>query len=140
MTRPLSASGHHPDIHHDKLKHCCLYCLVTSSRVVTDSEWHAFCECPGASTARDIFCLSANLEKACSNQGSIHDLCILVRSVADSAVLPGQFARFSYDIRCTRRECFRRSRPTASPAEQLLRHEPLQRKSSDTALQQLYPN
>ena len=73
-----------------------------------DSEWHAFCECPGTSTARNIFCLNANLEISCSDPCSVQDLCKLVRSVADSAFLSGKCASFAYDIRCTRRKLFRR--------------------------------
>ena len=98
----------HPSLTNDIVKHCCLHCLTDTSTVVMDSEWHAFCECPGTASARNIFCSNTNLEISCSSPCSIQDLCNLVKKVAGDPRLSGKLARFAYDIRSIRRHLFRR--------------------------------
>ena len=98
----------HPSLTNDIVKHCCLHCLTDTSTVVMDSEWHAFCECPGTASARNIFCSNTNLEISCSSPCSIQDLCNLVKKVAGDPRLSGKLARFAYDIRSIRHHLFRR--------------------------------
>ena len=45
----------HPELLNDRLKHGCLYCLTTYAEIIDYSEWHAFCECPVFSAARERF-------------------------------------------------------------------------------------
>ena len=97
----------HPALSNDRLKHSCLYCLINSSEIKEDSEWHAFCECPGAGAARERFCFSTNIEIKCSNPCSVDDLCSLLAAVAGSPRLSGELARFALNIRSSRRHLLR---------------------------------
>ena len=97
----------HPDLSNDQLKHSCLYCLTQTSAIVEDSEWHAFCECPGLIAPRERFCFSTKIEIKCSKPCSVDDLCSLLAGVAGSPRLSGELARFALNIRSFRRHLFR---------------------------------
>ena len=66
---------------------------------VLDSEWHAFCECPGFAAARSRSCFSTALQINCSNPCTVGDLCSFVAAVVDGASLSGELARFALNIR-----------------------------------------
>ena len=74
---------------------------------VLDSEWHAFCECPGFAAARSRFCCSTALQINCSNPCAVDDLCSLVAAAVGGASLSGELARFALNIRSSRRNLFR---------------------------------
>ena len=74
---------------------------------VLDSEWHAFCECPGFAAARSRFCCSTALQINCSNPCAVDDLCSLVAAAVGGASLSGELARFALNIRSSRRHLFR---------------------------------
>ena len=96
-----------PDLSNDRLKKCCLYCLTNSAKIILDSEWHAFCECPGFAAARSRFCCSTALQINCSNPCAVDDLCSLVAAAVGGASLSGELARFALNIRSSRRHLFR---------------------------------
>ena len=98
----------HPDLSNDRLKHSCLYCLTNSAKIAFDSEWHAFCECPGFAVARERFCLRTGLEIKCSDPSTVEDLCSLLAAAASSPRLSGELARLALNIRSSRRHLFRR--------------------------------
>ena len=97
----------HPILSNDRLKHSCLFCLINSAEIKVDSEWHAFCECPGAAAARERFCYTTRLEIKCSSPCKVDDLCALLAAVAGSPRLSGELARFALNIRSSRRHLFR---------------------------------
>ena len=91
-----------------ELEDCaCLYYLTNFSEIHFDSEWHAFCECPGFAAARSRFCFNTALQINCSTPCTVDDLCSLVAAVAGSASLSGELARFALNIRSSRRHLFR---------------------------------
>ena len=97
----------HPNLSNDRLKKCCLYCMTKFERICIDSEWHAFCECPGFASARSRFCFNTALQINCSNPCTIDDLCSLVGSVCGRASFSGELARFALNVRSSRRHLFR---------------------------------
>ena len=96
-----------PNLRSDRFKHKCLFCLVYRHRIVIDTEWHAFCECPTVDAARKRFCETTKLTISDSNPCTVRDLHDLVAAVAADSRLVGALAQFSYDIRATRRHHFR---------------------------------
>ena len=97
----------HLNLSNDRLKHSCLYCLTNLTKITEDSEWHAFCECPGFAAVRSHFWFSTALQINCSNPCTVDDLCSLVAAVVGGANLSAQLARFALNIRSSRRNLFR---------------------------------
>ena len=110
----------HLNLSNDRLKHSCLYCLTNFTKITEDSEWHAFCECPGFDTARNRFCFKTALQFNCSKPCSANDLCSLVTAVTERASLSGELARFALNIRSSRRHLFRQLSSDGPPGRALV--------------------
>ena len=97
-----------PDLYLACFKHMCLFCLVNLGQKVSDSEWHALCDCPSVSAARTRFQLRTDIELATANPSTVEDLCNIVSLVKTDRKLSGALSHFALDIRATRRHLFRK--------------------------------
>ena len=76
--------------------------------MVVDSEWHAVCECPSVSAARNRFQTRTDIDVATVNACTVDDLSRVVFLVNNDSKLSGAFSHFMCDIRATRRHVFRK--------------------------------
>ena len=76
--------------------------------MVVDSEWHAVCECPSVSAARNRFQTRTDIDVATVNACTVDDLSRVVFLVNKDSKLSGAFAQSANDIRATRRHFFRK--------------------------------
>ena len=86
----------------------CLTCLINYGRHVLDSEWHAFLDCPEHESARGRFSLKTDYVFSHSLPSLAEDLTPLFTFVRNDIHFVGQLAKFSLNIRSTRRHNFRR--------------------------------
>ena len=87
-------------------KRMCLACLM-QGRHVLDSEWHAFLDCPTHESARRSFAIETGIEFSCSTPSLAEDLTPLFIVVRKDIRHINQLAKFSFNIRSTRRHNFR---------------------------------
>ena len=85
----------------------CLSCFMSSGRKVLDTEWHALCDCPLHSASRGRFVMASNVEISSSLPSTVGDLVSLITSVRTDVRKAGLLAKFTLDIRSTRRHLFR---------------------------------
>ena len=100
---------------HEERKRCCAYCYQTQGKIVLDSEWHSFFECPLTLKPRQRFFLTdthspdTHIHKHTQDVSDPLSLLVklVLQSQSNSALLEA-LAYLSQDIYYIRRTYFRR--------------------------------
>ena len=92
-----------PGLANERFSRCCLACFTTSGKRILDSEWHALFECPSHNAARARFALATKFAKDNDSESTASDLSLIVTYTRNSASWSGELAKFSLNIRMTRR-------------------------------------
>ena len=88
----------------------CLSCLVRRGVRVLDTEWHAFFDCPVASSPRALFTFAFPLAQFGSSD-FLDTLVAITLQAGDDASLMGEFARLAAGVVSCRRGEFRALSP-----------------------------